>query len=48
MTSPSQEKQAVRSYTWELPVDDDCRCYLIVRDVLRFLGNADWEPGTVI
>ena len=34
----------VHQYTWEVGWD----AYLVVRDVLRFIGEADWQPGTVM
>jgi len=34
----------VHQYTWEVGWD----AHLVVRDVLRFIGEADWQPGTVM
>ena len=35
---------AAHSHTWTV----DWPTYLVVRDVLGFLTEADWKPGTVV
>ena len=34
--------EASQSHTWTVGWET----YLVVRDVLRYLNNADWEPNT--
>ena len=33
------------SYAWDMP---GTAAYLVVRDILRFLTQADWQPNTVM
>ncbi len=33
----------VHSYAWDMP---GAAAYLVVRDILRFLTQDDWEPNT--
>jgi hypothetical protein len=35
---------AAHSHTWSV----SWPTYLVVRDVLRYLNNEDWKPGTVV
>jgi len=35
---------AAHSHTWSV----DWPTYLVVRDILRYLNNEDWKPGTVV
>ena len=33
------------SYAWDMP---GAAAYLVTRDILRFLTQADWQPNTVM
>jgi len=35
----------VHSYAWDMP---GAAAYLVARDILRFLTQADWQPNTVL
>jgi hypothetical protein len=35
---------AAHSHTWTVGMET----YLVIRDILRYLNNADWKPGTVV
>ena len=35
---------AAHSHTWSV----GWPTYLVVRDILRYLNNEDWKPGTVV
>jgi hypothetical protein len=39
-----QFTSAAFSHTWEVGME----AYTTIRDILRFLTEDDWEPGTVI
>jgi hypothetical protein len=39
-----QFTSAAHSHTWEA----DGPAYLVIRDILRFLTEDDWQPGTVV
>ena len=36
--------EAVKSHTWEITPET----WLVVRDVLRYLNERDWEPETLM
>jgi hypothetical protein len=33
------------SHSWDIP---SAEAYLVIRDMLRFMTEADWEPNTVL